>query len=383
MRGPYFDEVEITAEAQAGLDYYARRDEQLQGDVLTSEEDLDRLLAGIDDELNGDDPADASSDAGAEEKVGPTGSPAAADSEPIAAAKVEPSKTGPYSFPAHLFAEVASLRIQDTETLIGTLQECAGAPFVALGRDAFCTICLALIERGVSPGLLNPRSGIKRPSNLSPEQANESNDRQVLDLFRLYHHRKSHVRPDDREMDALFRGDSFDFGLASRIVSTKGSPSQKAEMLKLPADVQLELLMLQEAEQKALLKGHYYRRQQVDRALHDRALQSGSRLKPESIPEYLRDFTCLDLAGGSPKRAAEIRSFMTGEPIGKALVQRMRDRGRNLGEMIGVKFEPAISDKTGRVPNMQQAIAHVEARRKKPLGPVGGTSSERQRVGHG
>lgn len=382
MRGPYLDEVEITAEAQAGLDYYARRDEQLRAAELSSDEELDRLLACIDDGLNSDDLADVTNDAGGE-KISPIGNPTTADSEPMAAANVAPSKAAPYRFPAHLFAEVASFRTQDAETLIRTLQGCAGTPYAVLGRDAFCAICLALIERGIAPGLLNPRSGVTRPSNLPPEQANESNDRQVLDLYRLYYHRKGDVRPDNQDMDALFRGNSFDFGLASTIVSRTGSPSQKAGMLKLPADVQLELLMLQEAEQKALLKGHYYRRQQVDRALHDRALQSGSRLKPEAISAYLRDFTCLDLAGGSPKRAAEIRSFMTGERVSKTLVQRMRDRGRNLSEMIGVKFEPVIDDKISRVPDMQEAIAHVEARRKKPIGPASGTSSERQRVGHG
>lgn len=381
MRGLQMDEVEISAEAQAGLDYYAHTDEQAQLAKLEEETEIDRLLTSLDDVLSSHGPAEALSDADTK-KISPAGSVTTTDSEPMTGANAEPSEASPYSFPAHLLADVVSAQTQDTQTLIIKLQGCVGAPFRALGRDAFCTSCLALIERGISPGLLNPRSGVTRAKNLPPEQANESNDRQVLDLFWLYRLRKDHVRPENQDMDTLFRGNSFDFGLASTIVSKTGSPSQKAEMLKLPADVQLELLMLQEAEQRTLLKGHYYRRQWADRALHDRVMQPGSRLALASIPEYLKDFTCLDLAGGSPKRAAEIRSFMTGEHITKALVQRMRDRRRNLTEMIGAKFEPVIGNKTSRVPDMQDAIAHAEARSKKLRGTISGTSSERQRVGH-
>lgn len=241
-------------------------------------------------------------------------------------------------FPAHLADRLPGSMSISPDKLLAKLRE-YDIPYTELGREKSCMLCLALIEQGIAPGLLELRSSVNRAKELSAEQKNDSNDRQVLDLYWLFRHRKADVTPKTKDLKALFDGKTFDFELASKIVSRSGQTAYKARNLVLHEDLEIELMAVRSPETRTMLKLHRKRRDQLEKELSARASKPRSKIDRTDLPKYLTEFKCLDLANGSPKRAAELWSMMTGEPCTPQLKERLRNRRRWLEGEMGIVFK--------------------------------------------
>lgn len=240
-------------------------------------------------------------------------------------------------FPAEVIERLPLCRAADPKKILAKLKE-HDVPYTGLGRKKFCMLCLALIEHGISPGLLGLRSSVNRPTNLSPEQMDESNDRQVLDLYWLFLHRKAAVIPKDSDFRGLFEAEKFDFDWASQLIARKGLVTYKVKKLTLYQGLEIELMVLRTSATRVLLETQRHRSNQLEKFLSARAGKPGSKIDRADIPKYLMEFKCLDLGEGSPVRSAQLWSMMTGEPVTPQLKERLRNRKRWLTGDLGMQL---------------------------------------------
>lgn len=238
-------------------------------------------------------------------------------------------------FPAHLAERLGKSLSVSPVAILAKLNE-YDLPYTELGREKFCMLCLALIEHGIAPGLLDLRRSSNDPKNMSDDEKDESNDRQVLDLYWLFRQRRASLIPKGADFQALFEGETFDFELASEIVSKKGLARYKADKLTLHRGLELELMVLRTPETWKFLSEHRRRRDRLEKLVSARASMPGSKIDRADIPKYLMEFKCLDWAEGSPVRSAELWSMMTGEPITTQLKERLRNRRRWIEGSLGV-----------------------------------------------
>lgn len=241
-------------------------------------------------------------------------------------------------FPAHLAERLGQFRSVSPTAILAKLSKYE-FPYTELGREKFCILCLALIERGVAPGLLDLPRRWNDPKDLTDEQKTESNDRQVLDIYWLFRQRRASLIPKGTDFRSLFEGETFDFEWASEIVSKKGLARYKADRLTLHRGLELELMVLRTPETWKFLQEHRRRRDRMGKLLSARASKPRSKIDRADIPKYLNEFKCLDLANGSPKRAAELWSMMTGDPFTPQLTERLRNRRRWLEGEMGILFK--------------------------------------------
>lgn len=253
----------------------------------------------------------------------------------------ESSPPRQYSFPAHLTKRIDRFNRVSVEQLLSELQKLE-RPYSA-NRLKHCMLNLVLATRGVAPAFRGVVSGVTRATKLTPEQEEESNDRQVQDLYWLHKMHRHNLNPINKKMKLLFAKDEFDFELAGEIVTTFGRVADKVNSLGIPPSVQAELFSLRKREVAMHLKVYRERARRVEVSLRERAIKSASRLKIEAIPEIMMEFASLDLAGGSPDGAATVWSRMTGCAVNRRLVWRLGKRGEWFKNELAIAFEDKLA----------------------------------------
>lgn len=199
-------------------------------------------------------------------------------------------------------------------------------------RTWWCLINIRLNELGRdAPGFRPNRRVVRALGGYGGEDTLLTNDRQVIDLHWLWESGAPvHPKPKHRalfnsvypETEAAY----FPWTLAERFVGCVGSIDRKLGDLKLNEEDQLGLMALCTDRAKKRRQDMMERSDLLEGVLLRRASRHGSRLDPQSIPEWVKDYIALRAADGSPRLAmdARIRLFgATGDA--RHLTNRKRD----------------------------------------------------------
>lgn len=170
-------------------------------------------------------------------------------------------------------------------------------------REIRVTAHILLNERGVAPEFRDAKSGVTHRAKYSPEEAQESNDRQVIDLHWLYLNHRDAIKPKPI-IKGLFKEGKFDFDDASSFVSAGGRVSTKINNLGIPTRVQKLLLTLRDEEVYKRQKFIRAKTDKVGGILNDRINEPSSRLPEKDLEPMCAAFRCLLMADGSPTDAA-------------------------------------------------------------------------------
>lgn len=165
-------------------------------------------------------------------------------------------------------------------------------------------IHIILNERGIAPEFRDAKSGVTHRANNFPDEAQESNDRQVIDLHWLYLHHRNEISPSDWNI-LFFKKDEFDFDWASEFVSKARFTNEKIKRLGIPKKLQKLLLSLREQEILSIQKNVRSKTADVREVLINKINEPKSRLPKENLEVLCATFRCLLLADGSPSDAIE------------------------------------------------------------------------------
>jgi hypothetical protein len=170
-------------------------------------------------------------------------------------------------------------------------------------REFRVTAHILLNERGVAPEFRDAKSGVTHNAKHFPDEAQESNDRQVIDLHWLYLKHRDAIKPKP-VIKGLFDAEQFNFDEASSFISAGGRVSTKINNLGIPTRVQKLLLTLRDEEVYKRQKFIRAKTDKVKQILMDRIHEPSSRLPEEVLESMCAAFRCLLMADGSPLDAA-------------------------------------------------------------------------------
>jgi hypothetical protein len=165
-------------------------------------------------------------------------------------------------------------------------------------------IHIILNERGIAPEFRDAKSGVTHRAKEFPDEAEESNDRQVIDLHWLYLHHRNEISPSDWNMSFLKKVE-FDFNWASEFVSKARFTNEKIKRLGIPIKIQKLLLALREQDVLTIQKKVRSKTADVREVLINKINEPRSRLPKEKLEVLCATFRCLLLADGSPSDAIE------------------------------------------------------------------------------
>ena len=137
----------------------------------------------------------------------------------------------------------SNLEKLNESTLLGMLRIASDQHFnfdayLKLGtrREVRAIAHIILNERGIAPEFRDAKSGVTHRAKYFPDEAQESNDRQVIDLHWLYLHHRDVIRP-DASIKGLFQGSKFDFDAASSFVAASGGVPKKIKRFGIPTKI--------------------------------------------------------------------------------------------------------------------------------------------------
>lgn len=177
-------------------------------------------------------------------------------------------------------------------------------------REVRATSHIILNERGVAPEFRDAKSGVTHRANDFPDEAQESNDRQVIDIHWLYLHHRNEISPSDWNMPFFTKG-AFDFDWASEFVSKARFTNEKIKRLGIPLKIQKLLLVLREQDVLAIQKKVRSDTANVRELLINKINEPKNRLPKVKLETTCAAFRCLLLADGSPSDAIEYWRKMT------------------------------------------------------------------------
>jgi hypothetical protein len=197
------------------------------------------------------------------------------------------------------------------KTLIRILQ-------LASDRSAYCKtfdnqdkrrlvraiIHIILNERGIAPEFRDAKSGVTHKAKNFPEEAEESNDRQIIDLHWLFLHHRNQISPTDWNKP-MFNRECFDFDEASRFVSNARYVNLKIKRLGIPIKIQKLLLALREQDVLTIQKKVRSKTADVREMLINKINEPKSRLPKDKLDAICAASRCLLLANDSPSDAVE------------------------------------------------------------------------------
>lgn len=175
---------------------------------------------------------------------------------------------------------------------------------VSSRREVRAIAHIILNERGIAPEFRDAKSGVTHKAKDFPDEVQESNDRQIIDLHWLFLHHRNQINPTDWNKP-MFNGECFDFDEASRFVSNARFVTLKIKRLGIPIKIQKLLLALREQDILTIQKKVRSKTADVREMLINKINEPKSRLPKEKLETICAASRCLLLANGSPSDAIE------------------------------------------------------------------------------
>ena len=165
-----------------------------------------------------------------------------------------------------------------------------------------CSIILN--ERGIAPEFRDAKSGVTHRAFNSFEEAQESNDRQIIDLHWIYIHHLDAISPTDWN-DSYLKKYEFDFQWATEFVSNARPMHIKIKRLGIPIKIQKLLLTMRGQDVLIKQKNTRVTNSDIRELLFNKISEHKTKLTRDQLEVTCAAIRCLSLAEGSPTIAAE------------------------------------------------------------------------------